>query len=253
MVPYDSKFQFQINVIRQKEPALWKARNYGIKNANSEYIFFLDDDSKITSDWLIEHLKSLDYFNADISSGVSISRVGAKVPENYSFFRLSDQMDTGNVLIKKQVFIKCGLFDLQFEKMRMGDGEFGVRAYLNGFINISNPISYREHLKLSTGGLRSMGHWDAFHTKNIFSMRPVPSVFYYWRKYWGSKAAIYLSLIRIPFTLLPYRYKSKHPSLLISCILSLLLSPVIIIQVFCSWKKSTKMLNNGPLIEEFIL
>ena len=44
-----------------------------------------------------------------------------------------------NVLIKKVVFDKCGLFDRQFEKQRMGDGEFGTRIYLSGFKNISNP------------------------------------------------------------------------------------------------------------------
>ena len=36
-------------------------------------------------------------------------------------------------------------FDKQFEKMRMGDGEFGVRAYLKGYKNISNPNAYRKH------------------------------------------------------------------------------------------------------------
>ena len=54
-------------------------------------------------------------------------------------------------MIKKKVFEKCSLFDEKFEKMRMGDSEFGVRAYLNGFKNISNPKSYREHLKIAKG------------------------------------------------------------------------------------------------------
>ena len=135
-----NRFSLRCHIIRQEDPALWKARNQGIKFAKSNYILFLDDDSRVAPNLVSEHLKCLDYFQADISSGISISSVGAKVPGNYYFFRWGDQLDTGNVLIKKKVFEKCGLFDEQFEKMRMGDGEFGVRAYLNEFKNISNQV-----------------------------------------------------------------------------------------------------------------
>ena len=131
-IKFYNKYNFRCKIIRQTKPALWEARNRGIKSAKSEYLLFLDDDSRIAPDWILEHLKCLDYFQADISSGVSKSLIGAKIPENYSFFRWSDQLDTGNVLIKRNVFNVCGLFDRQFEKMRMGDGEFGVRAYING-------------------------------------------------------------------------------------------------------------------------
>ena len=63
------------------------------------------------------------FFNADISSGVSISVVGDTVPKNYSFFRRSDQLDTGNVLLKKSLFKTIGLFDRQFEKTTHGEME----------------------------------------------------------------------------------------------------------------------------------
>ena len=221
-----NNLNFRNHIIRQEEPALWKARNSGIKSAKSEYLLFLDDDSRIAQDWIVEHIKCMDYFQADISSGVSISKMGAKVPENYSFFRWSDQLDTGNVLIKKKVFEKCGLFDRQFEKMRMGDGEFGVRAYINGFKNISNPKAPREHLKTAEGGLRDMGHWDAFRPKNIFGPRPVASVLYFWRKYWGNKAAILSCINTMPFSINPYFLKGKLKGYIISIILVLSLFPL---------------------------
>ena len=53
-----------INLIHQKVPGLWKARNLAIRNARGEYILFFDDDSRIGSDWIKEHLKSIDYFKA---------------------------------------------------------------------------------------------------------------------------------------------------------------------------------------------
>ena len=244
-----NNFNLRHHIIRQEEPALWKARNRGIKSAKSEYLLFLDDDSRIAPDWILEHLKCLDYFQADISSGVSKSLIGAKIPENYYFFRWSDQLDTGNVLIKKKVFEKCGLFDRQFEKMRMGDGEFGVRAYINGFKNISNPKAPREHLKIAEGGLRDMGHWDAFRPKNIFGPRPVASVLYFWRKYWGNKAAILICINTMPFSINPYFLKDKLKGYIISIILVLSLFPLLIIQLLRSWSKSSKMIKRGPLIE----
>ena len=243
-------FDFNYNVIRQKKPALWKARNDGMKYAKSEYILFLDDDSRISSNWISEHLKCIDYFNADISSGVSISTIGAKVPQNYSFFRWSDQLDTGNVLIKKEVFKKCGLFDKQFERMRMGDGEFGLRAYLNGFKNVSNPKASRIHLKIGQGGLRDMGHWDGFRPTNIFAPRPIASVLYYWRRYWQNDAAIRSCINIIPFSINPYFMKGKRIGYIISIFFFLLLLPIFLIQVLRSWIKSSKMINRGPDIEK---
>ena len=36
-------------------------------------LLLFDDDSRIESDWVTNHIKCLDFFNADISSGVSNS------------------------------------------------------------------------------------------------------------------------------------------------------------------------------------
>ena len=65
--------------------------------------------------------------------------VGAKIPEDYAYFKWSAQLDTGTVLFSKQMMNDTGMFDRQFEKQRMGDGEFGLRSYLCGKTNISNP------------------------------------------------------------------------------------------------------------------
>lgn len=251
--PFDEefykKFLLKIKVIRQAEKALWLARNTAIKVSDAEYILLFDDDSKVDSDWIIHHLKCLEFFNADISSGVSLSVVGAKIPENYSYFRWSDQLDTGNVMIKRDVFRKIGLFDRQFEKQRMGDGEFGLRAYLAGFKNISNPYAKRIHLKVGEGGLRQMGHWDAFRPKDFLSPRPIPSVLYLTRKYFGNKASIFFLLSSVPPSIVPYKWKRNNYLLILGSFLSVILSPLIIYQVIKSWSISSKMLKNGDLIE----
>ena len=244
--PFDADFyknrNLNLQVVHQKEKALWLARNTGVKMAKGDYLLFYDDDSRVDNDWITHHIKALDFFKVDISSGVSLSVVGAKVPENYSFFRWSDQIDTGNFLIKKDVFKTTGLFDRQFEGQRMGDAEFGMRCYLNGFANVSNPLAKRLHLKVSEGGLRQMGSWDAFRPKKLLSPRPIPSVNYYVRKYFGNKNGILNLLISVPSSIMPYRFKRNRKLMLLGSLIFLLFSPIFILPLIKSWKKSTKML-----------
>jgi GT2 family glycosyltransferase len=249
--PFDESFyapwNFRIRYWNQTEKALWKARNDAISTAQGKYILLYDDDSRVEPNWIEQHLKTLEFFDADISSGVSISTVGAKVPEHYSYFRWSDQLDTGNVLIKRQVFEKIGLFDRQFEKQRMGDGEFGLRAYLVGFRNISNPYAKRLHLKVGEGGLRQMGSWDGWRPKSILSPRPIPSVLYLYRKYFGKRIAFYMILLNLPSSVVPYRWKDRMvflPFVIPVCIIML---PILLIQVCSSWMKSTQMLKNPKI------
>jgi len=235
----DLKFWFQ------EEKALWKARNEAIKSAKGEYILLYDDDSLVDKDWIEHHLKTLDFFDADLSSGVSLSTVGAEIPENYSYFCWSSQLDTGNVLLKKKIFEEIGLFDRQFEKQRMGDGEYGLRAYLAGYKNISNPKAKRIHLKVSQGGLRQMGSWDGWRPKKMFGPRPVPSVLYYSRKYFGKKLSVYYILCSIMPSLVPYKLKKNKLLKILSFILLPFIFPLILYQVTHSWRLASVMLKRN--------
>lgn len=245
-----SDYTLDLRIIHQEEKALWLARNTAIRQSHGELYLLFDDDSRVEADWIRNHLKCLDFFEAHLSSGVSISKVGDKIPENYRFFRISDQLDTGNVLIKKEVFQKVGLFDRQFEKQRMGDGEFGLRAYLAGFRNISNPYAERLHLKVGTGGLRQMGSWDGFRPKNWMGPRPIPSVLYFYRKYYGNARARWSLLKTVPPSIMPYRFKKNKKLLFLGIFISIVLSPIVLIQVYRSWQLSSDKLKQGPLINE---
>lgn len=239
----DLKFWFQ------EEKALWKARNEAIRSAKGSYILLYDDDSLVEKNWIFEHLKCLDFYKSDLSSGVSISVVGADVPKNYSYFRWSDQLDTGNVLLKKEIFHKIGFFDLQFEKQRMGDGEYGLRCYLNGYKNISNHKAKRIHLKVSKGGLRQMGSWDGWRPKKIFGPRPVPSVLYFSRKYFGNKRTLYFILHSILPSLVPYKFKKNKFLKVVSFVLLPVVVPLIIFQVLKSWNLANVKLTQSLMTE----
>jgi glycosyltransferase involved in cell wall biosynthesis len=243
-------FDLDMQVVYQEEKALWLARNRAIKKSKGNFILLFDDDSRVDKDWVSQHLKTLDFFNADLSSGVSISTHGAKVPARYAHFCISSQLDTGNVLLKKSIFKEIGLFDRQFEKQRMGDGEFGLRAFLAGYKNISNPYAKRLHLKVGSGGLREMGSWDGFRPKKWFDPRPIPSVIYYFRNYYGANSTRWALLKTVPSSIMPYRYKSNSIMMLLGFVFSVLLAPIVFLQVIKSWRLASVKLMEGGKIEK---
>lgn len=243
------QFRLDIKTIHQKEKLLWTARNNAIKISDAEYLLFFDDDSRVEPDWITEHLKCIDFFNADISAGVSIAVVGAKVPRSYAFFRWADQFDSGNALVKRELFKELGLFDVQFNKQRMGDHEFGTRAYINGKRSISNPNAKRVHLKVSEGGLREMGSWDAFRPKKWFAPKPIPSVVFLFKKYYPKSLYRNAMLLGIMLSNVHYRNKGSNKMLAFSIFLAIFKSPLLLIQFLKARNIANKMLAKDNGIE----
>jgi len=132
----------------------------------------------------------------------------------------------------------------------MGDGEFGLRAYLNGFKNISNPKAKRIHLKVTQGGLRQMGSWDGWRPKKLLAPRPVPSVLYLSRKYYGNKNTVRMILTSVLPSLVPYRFKHSKLLKLLSVVFFPILLPLVSYQVILSWKLASKKIRQGSLIEK---
>mgnify|MGYP000002175659 CR=1 FL=1 len=244
------QFNLNLNVIQQEEKLLWTARNRAIRESQANYFLFFDDDSRVDADWIEHHLKTIDFFKADISAGVSLAIIGGKIPLSYSYFRWADQFDSGNALVKKDVFKSIGLFDLQFNKQSMGDGEFGIRAYLNGLKSISNPYAKRVHLKVSGGGLREIGHWDGFRPKKLFAPKPIPSVVYLYKKYYPTH--LYRETIMLGIMLSNVHYANKRGNNMMarSVLLTVLKSPLLAIQLFKSLRKANRMLSEGAKIEK---
>ncbi len=243
------KFKLKIEVIHQQEKLLWTARNRAVKVTDSEFLLFFDDDSRVEPDWISQHLKCLDYFEAQISAGVSISKVGAKVPESYSYFRWADQFDSGNAMVRRSVFEQIGLFDLQFNKQRMGDGEFGIRAYMSGVKSVSNPYAQRLHLKVSSGGLRDMGSWDGFRPKKWFAPKPIPSVIYFYKKYFPKDFVREGVILGVAMSNVKFHHKSSKFMVSLSLLLSIILLPKLLIQVARAYHKANNMIRNGDQIE----
>jgi GT2 family glycosyltransferase len=242
-------FQLKTKIIQQKEKKLWTARNNAIKATDADYLLFFDDDSRVENDWITEHLKCLDYFGVSISAGVSLAVIGQKISESYSYFRWATQFDSGNALVKRDVFKMIGLFDEQYNGMRMGDAEFGFRAYKNGLKSISNHKASRVHLKVSSGGLREMGSWDGFRPKKWFAPKPVPSVIYLFEKYLSKALCRNAILLGIFLSNISYKNKRSGKMLAMSLALTIIKSPVLLIQYYKAKKIALQMRKNdkGPV------
>jgi glycosyltransferase involved in cell wall biosynthesis len=235
---------------KQDEKALWLARNSAIQAAKGEFILFSEDDVRFDADFIQNHLKCIDYFNSDVSNGVFFPE-HQTIPESRNYFKFSEQFATGNAIIKKSVFMQLGLFDRQFEGQRMGDGEFGLRLYLTGYKCISNPKAFCIDIKAPEGGLRQMGSWDAWRPKGLTAPRPVPSVLYLSRKYFGRRSSVWEILLNVPSTFVPYKFKGNNKMKLIYTPVLTLLLPILLVTVCKSWYLASKKINKGALIGRF--
>ncbi len=249
---YD-QYELDIRVFHQKEKALWLARNEGIKNAIGEFIVLTEDDVRFNSDWLQNHLICIDFFQVPISAGLFFPSTDSYKAESSKLnFKLSYQFPTGNVLIKRHIFTDIGLCDRQFEGQRMGDGEFGLRALIGGYKIISNPYAYIIDIKAPTGGLRQIGSWDALRPTSLFAPRPVPSVLYLLRKYYGQSEAIFYLIKNIPQSYMPYKLKNHKVAKALYLLFFPVFIPIALFAVRRSWKLSSSKINQGSLIEKLV-
>lgn len=250
---FNSSFygQFNLRIVarHQKEKLLWTARNNAIKLSQADYLLFFDDDSRVDADWIEQHLKSIDFFDVGISAGVSFSTIGGKNSASYKYFRWADQFDSGNALVKRSVFEQVGMFDLQYNKMRQGDGEFGFRSYQNGIRSISNPFASRVHLKVKDGGLREIGSWDGFRSKKWFQPKPIPSVVFQYKKYLPGNLSRYAVTIGMLLSNVHLKHKRNKKMLFLSAFLFVLKSPLLWLQYLKSKKIAMRMLQQDNGIE----
>jgi hypothetical protein len=131
----------------------------------------------------------------------------------------------------------------------MGDSEFGLRSLLGGYNIISNPYSKRIHLKVETGGLRQMGSWDSLRPKSLFAPRPVPSVLYLIRKYYGNQEAVYYLIKNMPQSYVPYKFKGNKKAKILIFLAFPLWIPLAVVSAIKSWNLATLKLSQGSLIE----
>lgn len=247
---YEGFADLPLTVIRQDGTGQWRARNEAVARATGDVLLFVDDDSRVAPDFVAQHLLALARYGADVSAGGSISAVGAPVPESYGFFRAADQFDSGNALVRRALLERLGAFDRQYDRMPGGDGDFGMRAYLDGALVVHNPLAARAHLKAQTGGLRTFGSLDSYRVAGRFTPRPRPSVVYYAKRHLSPRQAREALLIGLVQSAVPYHLKRRASTLQWAGFLvtEALRLPVTGLRVAASVRAARRMLAEGPRI-----
>lgn len=247
---YEEFADLKLEVIYQNERGQWLARNEAVRHARGEWIAFIDDDSEVGEDFIEQHLEGLQRYHADLSTGASLAVIGAPVPDNYAFFRVADQWDSGNGMCHRSLFERFGLFDQQFDRQRRGDAEFGLRVQVGGGLVIHNPHAIRVHLKAQEGGLRTFGSLDGFRHRDRTSPLPLPSMVYYTKRYHSSRQVREDLIIGLSQSIIPYELKRRAtlPQWLRFVGREVLHIPSTIRRVRTSLRIADTMVDEGPRI-----
>ncbi len=206
---YAEYADLNLRVVFQDQRGQWLARNAAVQASSGEWIAFIDDDSEVGPDFIEQHLEGLARYDADLSTGASLAVIGAPVPDNYAFFRVADQWDSGNGMCHRSLLERFGLFDQQFDRQRRGDAEFGLRVQLGGGLVIHNPHAIRVHLKAQEGGLRTFGSLDGFRHRDRSSPLPLPSMVYYTKRYHSPRQVREDLVIGLTQAIVPYELKRR--------------------------------------------
>lgn len=142
-----------LRLIYQDSPGQCSSRNTGLQVATGDYILFVDDDDEVPPSLVESHLKNLQTFCADVSSGV-VDEVGIAPEAVTRMTRASDVFPTNNTLVRREVLRRSGLFDLAYNRGQRADGDLGMRIYLSGASMVLDSRISVLHHHAPTGGLR---------------------------------------------------------------------------------------------------
>lgn len=164
--------------------------NIGIRFARGEYLVFLNNDTRVTKDWLSKLVQALTEHSATICASktlfmdnsemveygggkFTINGRGYSVALRKKYQEENECVYTGypcaaSMLIKKDVFHKLGGFDEDYFAC-LEDTDLGWRAWLYGYRVVYCPASIVYHVAGGTTGRGRISPLKAFQgTKNSF-------------------------------------------------------------------------------------
>ena len=180
---YASYADLPIDVLWHEEPGTCSGRNACLSRATGDYVWFLDDDSRIEADNLEAHLRVMKTYGADVSVGPAFTKSRPELHGNQREV-VCTFMDCGTTLVTREILERVGGFDMQYNRWLVGeDGELGIRFVRAGALMVNNPFAKRFHYMAPVGGSRrpiSTHRFDRWSTLP----RPAKSIWYTARRYY---------------------------------------------------------------------
>jgi len=167
-----------LEVLWVPEPGTCISRNACLARATGEYIWFVDDDSRLATDNLEQHLRVLQAYGADVSVGPAYTRERPALHADQQDIRCTF-MDCGTTLVRREMLERVGGFDMQFNDRLAGeDGELGIRFVRAGGLVVSNPLAKRFHYLAPVGGARASTNNVHRWVRWTLRPRPIQSIYY---------------------------------------------------------------------------
>jgi len=228
-----------------------KSRNACLERATGDYIWFVDDDSRLGSDNLENHLRLLEVYGADVSVGPAYTK---ERPELHTFQReiTCTFMDCGTTVVRSALLRQVGGFDVQFNESLPGeDGEIGDRFIRAGGLMLNNPYAQRFHYLAPIGGARSSPNNP--HRWRRWNLRPRPteSIFYRAMRHLdlaSAREAVFITWFLIGWRKRGGNRKDSYYWLLKTFFFESIALPISLIRLLRSLIISHQMLRKGPQI-----
>lgn len=205
-------YPFEVKFLWQKSKGSCRARNEAIDVCTGEYIIFGDDDIRLKTDFVENHIRFQQTYKVDGANGLDIradhhtdgldkldpklARLGGKRWQS----GLAQLMSNSNACVKREWVSKVVGNDVNFDGGYGEDNDFGLSIAKAGVIMMQNPYAVNLHLKPPAGGYRVWGMQAKITGKKrkkqpweldtpVKWIRPVPSptLMYYFQKHFGSE------------------------------------------------------------------
>lgn len=191
-------FDFPIKQKWQTTKGSCRARNEAIALCTGDYIIFADDDVRILPDFVENHIKLLQSYNAKACNGLDI--MAEHVSQNLEDLKLrltalgdrrwkvgvSHIFSNANSMVETNLVKQLIGNDVNFDGGYGEDTDFGLRILKAGEVLLHNPYAPNLHLKPKQGGYRFWGESSKLLGKKrkpqpwefnspVKWIRPVPS------------------------------------------------------------------------------
>jgi glycosyltransferase involved in cell wall biosynthesis len=202
---YDFKdVPFEVIVKWQETKGSCRARNEAIELCTGDYIIFGDDDIRIPPNYIENHIRFLQTYNADACNGLDIradheaqnlgdlnAKLAAMGRIQY-LCGVAQVFNNANNCVKREYVNKLVGNDVNYDGGYGEDNDFGLSLIKAGVVVLQNPFSANLHLKPATGGYRFWGMqasimgkkrktqpWELDRPVKWIRPLPSPTIIYY--------------------------------------------------------------------------